>query len=246
MLGMTSVTFRNKSIEEVIEITKQSPLTAIEWGGDAHVPDVNAAKRAAQLTKNAGLKIASYGSYYRVGKDSIQRFDEVLDVAKMLGAPIVRIWCGDIPSEDTPKERFLEYVRDIKEVAKRAAKDGIIIASEYHNGTYNDSPESALRLIESIGMANYRTYWQTLSFDERDVESLTKLLPYVETIHVFAWNRRGRRYSLRKHADKWRSIIELSRDSNVNYIMEFVKGDSDRRFLKDAETLADLYNGVYR
>jgi len=103
MLGMTSVTFRNKSIEEVIEITKQSPLIAIEWGGDAHVPDVNAAKRAAQLTKNAGLKIASYGSYYRVGKDSIQRFDEVLDVAKMLGAPIVRIWCGDILSEDTPK-----------------------------------------------------------------------------------------------------------------------------------------------
>ncbi len=63
MLGMTSVTFRNKSIEEVIEITKQSPLTAIEWGGDAHVPDVITAKRAAELTKNVGLEI-SKDSYF--------------------------------------------------------------------------------------------------------------------------------------------------------------------------------------
>ena len=36
--GMTSVTFRKKSAEDVIAIVKEAGLDGIEWGGDIHVP----------------------------------------------------------------------------------------------------------------------------------------------------------------------------------------------------------------
>lgn len=247
MLGMTSVTFRKKSIEEIIDVTKESGLDAIEWGGDVHVPlgDIAIADKTARLTQDANLKVASYGSYFRVGKDSVEVFDRVLETAKALNAPVIRIWCGDISSKDTSDSRFNEYVRDIQYIAKRAEKYGIVIASEYHNGTYNDSVSSALRLIKEVDMANYKTYWQTLSFDDSDFESLKALLPYVVTIHVFAWNKYGKRYALKKHYKKWHNIINLCKSRDVNFIMEFVKRDSDRRFLKDSATLIELSKDIY-
>lgn len=36
--GMTSVTFRKKSAENVIALVKEAGLDGIEWGGDIHVP----------------------------------------------------------------------------------------------------------------------------------------------------------------------------------------------------------------
>lgn len=246
MLGMTSVTFRNKSVEEIIEITEKCGLDAIEWGGDVHVPSGNIliADRTAELTEKAHLKVVSYGSYFRVGKESIDLFDKVLETARALNAPIIRIWCGDVPSDKTSDERFHEYVNDIKHIAKKAAEYGIIIASEYHNGTYNDSPVSALRLIKAVDMPNYKTYWQTLSFDDSDIESLKALLPYIVTVHVFAWNKYGRRYSLKKHYKKWRLIMNICKDSDINFIMEFVKRDRDICFIKDSATLIELRKDV--
>ena len=61
---MTSVTFRKKSAEEVIKITTEAGLEGIEWGGDIHVPagEFIKAKEIAKKTRDAGLKVLSYGS----------------------------------------------------------------------------------------------------------------------------------------------------------------------------------------
>ena len=37
-IGLTSVTFRNKNIQEIIEIASNLKLDAIELGSDVHVP----------------------------------------------------------------------------------------------------------------------------------------------------------------------------------------------------------------
>ena len=51
--GMTSVTFRNKSIEEITDIATKAGLEVIEWGGDIHCPPSNKEliKEAAEKTK---------------------------------------------------------------------------------------------------------------------------------------------------------------------------------------------------
>lgn len=49
--GMTSVTFRDKTPEEIIALTKQAKLQGIEWGSDVHVPVGN-----LELAKEIGDK----------------------------------------------------------------------------------------------------------------------------------------------------------------------------------------------
>lgn len=97
--GLLSVTFRQLSPLEIIQLVAQAGLQAIEWGGDIHVPhgDVKRAKEVKNWTESAGITIASYGSYYRVGctnKEGLT-FEQVLESASALHAPAIRVWAGD-------------------------------------------------------------------------------------------------------------------------------------------------------
>ena len=53
--GLVSVTFRQKSVEEIAALTAEAGLSGVEWGGDVHVPpgDREAARRAAQQKDGA-------------------------------------------------------------------------------------------------------------------------------------------------------------------------------------------------
>ena len=55
--GLVSVTFRDKTPEEIISAVKQCGLEGIEWGGDVHVlpGDVSRAREIRHLTEQAGL-----------------------------------------------------------------------------------------------------------------------------------------------------------------------------------------------
>ncbi len=77
-LGLTSVTFRNKSAEEVVEYCKMCGLSAIEWGSDVHVKpgDLKQAETVRKITENSGITACSYGSYYRLGATGIDEFED--------------------------------------------------------------------------------------------------------------------------------------------------------------------------
>ena len=53
--GLVSVTFRDKTPEEIISTVKQCGLEGIEWGGDVHVlpGDVSRAREIRHLTEQA-------------------------------------------------------------------------------------------------------------------------------------------------------------------------------------------------
>ena len=96
--GLVSVTFRTLAVERVIELVSQAGLNSIEWGGDIHVPPTNPswAKEVGKMTRESGLEVSSYGSYYRAGSLSDgQSFESILDAAVALGAPSIRVWAGN-------------------------------------------------------------------------------------------------------------------------------------------------------
>ena len=64
--GICSVTFRDKSPEEVIALSVASGLKGIEWGADVHVPlgDLEHTLRVGELTRAAGLEVAGYCLLY--------------------------------------------------------------------------------------------------------------------------------------------------------------------------------------
>ena len=65
--GLVSVTFRSLTWRQTLELARQAGLTAIEWGGDIHVPHgaLTHARQVGAATCQAGLRVAAYGSYYR-------------------------------------------------------------------------------------------------------------------------------------------------------------------------------------
>ena len=69
--SLTSVTFRKKTLEEIVDLVAQAGIDAIEWGGDVHVPptDPEASAKAVALCREKGIAISAYGSYSRCGED---------------------------------------------------------------------------------------------------------------------------------------------------------------------------------
>ena len=85
--GLVSVSFRQKTPEEIIALVEQCGLDGIEWGGDVHVTpgDTENAGRIGDLTRQAGLEVLAYGSYFRPGEQRAAAFAPVLASAKALG-----------------------------------------------------------------------------------------------------------------------------------------------------------------
>ena len=82
-IGFTSTSFRQiRNLEKIVKIARESGVDCIEWGGDVHVKDVAAAKRAKKLCDDAGVAISSYGSYYRVGRCNAVEWKNVHICAK--------------------------------------------------------------------------------------------------------------------------------------------------------------------
>ena len=143
--GLCSVTLRALAIGDVAAVTAAAGLESIEWGGDVHVPpgDMEAAESARAATAAAGLRVASYGSYYRCHGD----FDAVVASARALGAPRIRIWAGDVASAGASAAHWESVARAARDAAEQAAAHGIEVAFEFHGGTLTDTAESVLALL---------------------------------------------------------------------------------------------------
>ncbi|MER2146342.1 MAG: hypothetical protein ABS895_01660 [Aerococcus urinaeequi] len=73
MIGLCSVTFRDDSVEYMIDLAKKAGIQAIEWGSDNHLPEDNIeqAEKVAQLMQEAGLTIHPTGLTTNLGHSMI-------------------------------------------------------------------------------------------------------------------------------------------------------------------------------
>jgi len=246
MIGLCSVTFKEKTAEEIIALTKEADLEAIEWSSKSHVPetDVKYAKDVADRMKEAGLQTSSYGTYYRLGAH--EDFEPYIEVAKVLGASIIRVWAGEKGSDETDAKYRQEIVEDARRIGELAAKEGLSISLEYHAKTLTDTPESAVKLMEEIDSSDVLLYWQpaeTLSVEER-LDSIPKLAPWLTNVHVFHWEDYNNRFPLGDGFEEWQQYmdsIEKNSPHEQHYLLEFVPGeDQEQGFYESAETLKKL------
>ncbi len=242
--GLVSVTFRKLKAKEIVDLVAKAGLAGIEWGGDIHVPhgDKARAREAAKMTKDAGLKVAAYGSYYYAGTEGSPSFEAVLDSALELGAPLIRIWAGKkSPAEAGAADRK-KVVDDSIRIADVAAKRKVALAFEFHNNTLTETTESAVQLLKEIGSANVRSYWQPRSKDPLDAKllSLDTVLPWLAHVHCYQWDAATNvRQPLDQGESEWKQYLaRIRKAAGDRYVMiEFVKDDSPEAFLRDAATL---------
>jgi len=244
--GLCSVTFRRLQPRDIVSLVSRAGLEGIEWGGDVHVKpgQLDIARSVRKMTEDAGIEVASYGSYYRVvqAEGDNAPFEVVLETALVLGAPGIRIWAGSKGSADAGSDERSKVVDETRRIAALAKKERVTMSFEFHGGTLTDTNESAVELLEAVGHPNVFSYWQIPvghTFQFR-MAGLKAVLPWLSHLHVFWWQEEPRkRLPLASGAEEWRkyfhAVASSGKDSYA--FLEFVRDDSPECFLKDAGTL---------
>ena len=245
--GLVSITFRQLLPEAICELVAQAGLEGIEWGGNGHVPhgDLATAQEVARLTREAGLQVASYGSYYRAGTDEPPTFDQVLRTAVALGAPLIRVWAGRKGSAAADDAYRRQVTQDASRIAQEAAGQGIAVAFEFHGNTLTDTPASTVRLLQEANHPNLGTYWQAGSEDAPGrLEGLQAVLPWLANVHVNGGGEH--RGPLARGAAPWaRDLAVIAAMPGDRWAMlEFVQGDAPENLLRDAATLKAWLDGA--
>lgn len=245
--GMCSITFRKLTVEEIIKLVNEAQLDGIEWGGDVHVPadDIDNAKWVGEATRNAGLEVAAYGSYCRLGDFEKNPYtnEQIVETARALKTKYIRVWAGSKASESASKEYRQGVIDQAKEIAIKAAEHDIIISFEYHRNTLTDTVESTLALLEEINLENVTSYWQP-SIDltrEEHVKSIQKTLNWLTHIHVFHWDGIDR-LALSEGKEEWHHYLAALKDDFTDryLLLEFVKDESEEQFIEDAKALLNI------
>jgi sugar phosphate isomerase/epimerase len=157
----------------------------------------------------------------------------VVDSARALGAPRIRIWAG---------RAGMACAAVAEAVHAAAAEAGEIeVALEFHGGTLTETAESAVELLAAAGDA--RTYWQPPQGvpDREALAGLRMVRPWLSALHVFSWWPRDERQPLAARAALWREALELAGD--VDALLEFVPGDDPALVAREAATLRELADG---
>lgn len=246
--SLTSVTFRKKTVEEIVDLVAQAGIDAIEWGGDVHVPptDPAAAQKALALCQEKGIAISAYGSYYRCTEE--EDFAAVVDTALALKTNVIRVWAGKLGSAVCPADVREQLNKVLAKAVAMAAEKGCIVATEYHPNTLTDDLDSALQLLEDV--PGLYTYWQPATSIARepgyDSYALEKLGKKVINVHVFHRNDKNQKVPLSDAFDKWVDHIrDLDKFCAVGYgAIEFVMNDCSEQFLEDAETFKKILAAV--
>jgi sugar phosphate isomerase/epimerase len=247
--GVVSATLRQHAFKNFIKHTIKTDLTCIEWGSDIHVPynePDKAADVVAEMERN-NLAASSYGSYYRLGWLHEQNlFEMVLNTAKILGAPTIRVWAGGMPSKFVTAKMRREIIDDALAIAAMAKKENITVSLEYHPESLMDSPKSAIDFMHEVrnwGGSNIYLYWQAnpdMNFAENKHE-LIQIMPFLSNIHVRA-QESNMRFLLREHRSRWQEYINIIKSDGRkhDFLLEFTKNDSPSNFVEDSKVLIDL------
>lgn len=249
--GLVSVTFRNLAPREIVDACVAAQLEGVEWGGDVHAPpaDLDSAREVGQMTREAGLQVAAYGSYFR----ALSEFEPVLECARALNAPLVRVWAGKTDAKQAREDDWARVSDELRRACELAHSAGVEVATEFHGGTLTSSGQSARRLLD--GVPGLQSLWQPLrraaGFEpqiEANLADLSAVAPFLRNVHVYEWadDAQGARQarSLQGSAQWPRYVAELERIGGDRWLLlEFVPGDDVLVLAREAAALREWIGG---
>lgn len=247
--GLTSVSFRKLSADEIIELAVRAGVDGIEWGSDVHVPesDLENAKEVARKTREAGLEVISYGSYFYLGDG--RDFSPFIEAALVLGTQTVRIWGGKKERCELTDAEYNLLVRETAEIGRAAAEHGITVSFEYHGHSITATAEDAQQLMRDVNMPNVRLYWQSVIGRSREdnLADIELVAPYLSNVHVFNYVE-GRQELLEsgEGVGNWRAYADriAKIPGERAFITEFCKGGLPESFLADAAVLNSIVKNI--
>ena len=188
-LGLCSVSFKRVAPEEILKGMLDAGLKYIEWAGKVHAPynDFEKIKNLLSLQRQYGIECSSYGTYFYLMHNELDELKQCINVAKMLGTSVLRIWTGKKGSKDYTDDEKEKLFEECRRAADIAEKENVTLCMEFHNNSFTDTAKSSIELMEAVNSPNFKMYWQPNSTDSEDVRinNAQLLSPYTVNIHVF-------------------------------------------------------------
>lgn len=239
-LGLCSVTFRKKSAAQIVLIAKRADIRYIEWGGDIHITNTDEARIIRSLCENEGIKISSYGSYFKASEYDENEWKKICTIAKTMGAPSVRIWLGNKNSEDTSEKEYRTLLANTRKMCDIAAECGIIVCPECHDNTFNNNTDAFLKFRRELKRDNFRTYFQSRYFRmEYDLDRIDRTFDYIENVHVSYRDLKKEQRHRKKDRNYLDTLLKklLSKNFDGIVMIEFVDFNSEIAFYRDVDKL---------
>ena len=240
-IGMTSLTFRNHSIEEVIRIAKKADIDGIEWGvSEAHAFSDDNLDKIKCLSGKAGIEVFSLGSYCLMTDWEDCR--KTVDIAVRISAPVIRVWAGHKSPWDCLDEEFEQIVENTKKMAEYASQYHISLGFEHHKSSLTETAESAVKLIKAVNCKNVGLYWQNIGRDyEENMKNIQMLTPYLTGIfHLQNYSVEEGYLLLESISDKLAGYLEAFKSTDYKALIEFVKDDLEENFYQDVSVLKEI------
>ena len=224
--GVCSISFRNRSVQEISTAVKKTPLEYIEWGSDVHLP--------VGKSIMSDIPMSSYGTYFKLGTNPIPELSAYINTAKAHGTNLLRLWCGGVGSSETPDKKAL--FKECRKAAELAEAEGVMLCMECHMNTFTDTPESARELMEEVSSPAFRMYWQPNQYRsvEENIYSAKTLSSWVENVHVFNWEGEIH-LPLGEAQDVWKRYLECFEKGVL--LLEFMPDNRLETLPVEAESL---------
>jgi len=274
-IGISSVCYRNAKAETIIDSARAAGLGGIEWSADTHAPhgDSRKAEILMMATLRAGLTVSAYGSFYRLGMNESggASFETVLQTARHLQAPVIRIWAATDPEryKSLRKKKSLsgaarEMTRDqtagietlisqARGLADAAGKFGITLCMEPHDSSLVHDYGMLETLVVGTGHPFFKACWtpmNTLDFSAIHA-SVERLAPLVSLTHFRAELPLLETETIPQESPclaMLSRMAEKERGSNLDSwaLIEYVEDDSPQTLAENARRLLDRIRPVTR
>lgn len=241
-LGLVSVSFRDREPLEILEEMQRAGLSDIEWGSDIHAPcrDLARLHELAELQARFGVVCSSYGTYFKLGKHTLDELEDYITAARILGTDVLRIWCGRKSGADMTADERSALLDECKRAAAIAEAHGVTLAMECHQKTFTERAEDAAWLMDTVASPHFTSYWQPFCEQnfEKNMENARKFAPYARYIHVFNWQGE-RKLPLADAVNEWRAYLSQLQNSRT-LLLEFMPHDRLDELAREAAALKSI------
>lgn len=188
--GLATIALRNYDVFAALDMAADAGFAGVElWGKPPHTPEgveEEHMRRVRDRARANGLATPIFGSYANPSWPEFEtKAAESIQLARLLGVRIVRIWAGNKEPHEAEDEQWRAVAEALHEFALRAEDEGLTLAMEMHASTLCLTPEGALRVLEMANSPNLKLNYQCGDFANPDVERDLELVgDHVVMVHA--------------------------------------------------------------
>ncbi|MBP3337155.1 MAG: hypothetical protein J6L59_01965 [Clostridia bacterium] len=214
-LGLSSLSYNSKSINEVIAIAKNATLDYIQWC-DCHVAlsDFKKAEEISSAMKKNGISCTQYYSSFdlNASENPEEEFLQILRIADILGTDSVCLRAGSVTYENADEEYLALFLSRLDVISKLAEKENKNISFNFLSGTLFDNYMTTISLLVELEYKNVFINWQpnasvSLLYSLFELKTLIK---YVKNVNIVLKNEESYQPMI-ECQDDWRQYINILR-----------------------------------